>query len=143
MRRKWRWSRSPCSCCSSCSSHHRVLARRFPFVFTVRLVRLVSAPPSRRTRRCGYILRLALQPPSPKHAPHTLAGWLLRVNARQTAQLEHTDIAADAAGCVSVRVSRRESGAAFKRGWVFFFFPFSIPQRATPTFSLSHYIEKQ
>lgn len=100
-----------------------------PFVFTVRLVRLVNAPPSRRTQSCdGYILRPALQPPSPKHAPLSplWRAGCCGITPDKSAQLEHIDTAAAVAGwlagCVSVRVSRRESGAAFKRGWVFLFF---------------------
>lgn len=46
------------------------------------------APPSRRTRSCGYILRPALQPPSSPQNMPPLAGWLLRYNARQSTQLK-------------------------------------------------------
>lgn len=81
------------------------------------------APPSRRTRSCGYILRPALQPPSSPQNMPPLAGWLLRYNARQSTQLKQAGktplLLLAAAGCVSVRVSRREFGAAFKRGWLY------------------------
>lgn len=42
-----------------------------PFVFTLRFcLSRKRAPPSRRTRSCGYILRPALQPPSsPQNMP--------------------------------------------------------------------------